>query len=290
MRKVNPKRENQKLGTFMNFLTDFAFKKILGNSKLLIDFLNEMLGEECKVVNLNYLKLEQLGKTDKNRKAVYDIYCKNERDEHFIIEMQIAYQKHYLERMLFYATFPIQEHAIKGKWDFELKSVYCISIVNFEIFDKSKYLSRLNIYNSETMEKVTGKLNFITIELPKFKKTLGQLETKLDRWIFCIKYLWKLNKRPAKLHDEIFDELFETARINQLKDDDMRRYNKSITEYEDVKICMRDFGELNMEKGIKKGMEKGVLKVAKKSLKIGLSIDIISKLTDLTPEQINQMQ
>ena len=102
MKKINPEQESRKLGTFMNFLTDFAFKKILGNPRLLIDFLNEIVGEECKVVSLDYLKLEQLGRTDKDRKAVYDIYCKNERDEHFIIEMQVAYQKHYLERILFY--------------------------------------------------------------------------------------------------------------------------------------------------------------------------------------------
>ena len=87
MGKVNPKRKNRKLGTFMNFLTDFAFKKILGNTRLLIDFLNEILGEECKVVSLDYLKLEQLGRTDRDRKAVYDVYCKNQQDEHFIIEM-----------------------------------------------------------------------------------------------------------------------------------------------------------------------------------------------------------
>jgi len=282
MKKVNPKQESRKLGTFMNFLTDFAFKKILGNSRLLIDFLNEILGEECKVVSLEYLKLEQLGKTNKDRKAIYDIYCKNERDEHFIIEMQIAYQKHYLERILFYATFPIQEHAIKGKWDYELKSVYCISIVNFEIFDKSNYLSRLNIYNSETMEKVTDKLNFITIELPKFNKTLRQLKTRLDKWIYCIKYLWKLKEQPARLYDEIFDELFEIARINTLKDENMEQYRKSVTEYEDVQICMRDFGELKEEKKVKE--------IVKKGLKMGLSIDSISELTGLTPTQINQIQ
>ena len=282
MKKVNPEQESRKLGTFMNFLTDFAFKKILGNARLLIDFLNEMVGEECKVASLDYLQLEQLGRTDKDRKAVYDIYCKNERDVHFIIEMQVAYQKHYLERILFYATFPIQKHAIKGKWNYGLKSVYCISIVNFEIFDKGNYLSRLNIYNSETMEKVTDKLNFITIELPKFNKTLRQLETRLDKWIYCIKHLGNLTKQPAEFRDEIFDELFETASINTLKEENMRQYDKSITEYEDVQVCMADTMELGM---ITRNIE-----IAKKSLQMGLSIDLISELTGLTPKQIIQMQ
>ncbi|MDR1610017.1 MAG: Rpn family recombination-promoting nuclease/putative transposase [Candidatus Symbiothrix sp.] len=291
MKKVNPKRKNRRLGTFMNFLTDFAFKKIFKNKKLLTDFLNEILGEKCKMVGLDYLDIEQLGRTEEDRKAVYDIYCKNEDEKCFIIEMQVAYQKHYLDRMLFYSTFPIQDYAIKGNWNYELKPLYCISIVNFGIFkDKDEGLSHLEVIKRETMRKATGKLNYITIELPKFKKTPRQLETRLDCWIYCIKHLWRLKKQPAELHDEIFDDLFETARINKLKEEDMGQYKKSITDYKDVQICMRDTMELGMEKGMRKGLEKGILKIVKNSLKEGLSIDILSRITELSPEQIKQMQ
>ena len=62
----------------------------------------------------------------------------------------------------------------------------------------------------------------------------------------------------------------------------MGQYHKSITEYEDVKVCMADTLEL--------GIEKGISKVIKNGLKKGFSIDILSKITDLTPEQIYQMQ
>jgi len=62
----------------------------------------------------------------------------------------------------------------------------------------------------------------------------------------------------------------------------MGQYNKSITEYEDVQICMRDFGELKREKAIEE--------IAKKSLKMGLSIDLISELTGFTPQQINHIR
>ncbi|MDR1610486.1 MAG: Rpn family recombination-promoting nuclease/putative transposase [Candidatus Symbiothrix sp.] len=290
MKKVNPKQKNRKLGTFMNFQTDFAFKKILENERLLIDFLNETLGYECKVASLDYLKSEQLGKTEEDRKAVYDIYCKNERGECFIIEMQVAYQKHYFDRILFYATFPIQKYAVKGKWDFELKPLYCISIVDFEIFGKNNYLNHVDFVRREAMEIATKKVNFIIIELPKFQKTLRQSETRLDWWIYCIKHLGQLKKQPAKLHNEIFDELFETARINKLKKEDMGQYKKSVTEYADVKVCMRDFGELNMEKGLKKGMLAKTKEIVKNSLKEGLSPDILSRITGLTPEQINEMR
>jgi len=290
MKKVNPERESRQLGTFMNFLTDFAFKKILGNSKLLIDFLNEIVGEECKVVSLDYLKLEQLGRTDKDRKAVYDIYCKNERDEYFIIEMQVGYQKHYIDRVLFYSTFPIQSYALKGKWNFQLKSLYCISILDFELFDDDFYLGHLDITKSETQKKATDKLNIIIIELPKFKKTLGQLKTRADGWLYCLKHLGTLKEQPVELKDPVFDKLFELARINKLDEDDMEQYRKSVTEYEDVQVCMADTLELGIERGMKEGMKKGILKTAKNGLKEGLSMDILSRITGLTPEQIIQIR
>jgi len=73
----------------------------------------------------------------------------------------------------------------------------------------------------------------------------------------------------------------------------MKRYRKSITDYEDVQICMADIKELGIEEGIRKGMregmKKGILKTAKNGLKEGISLDILSRITGLTPEQITQI-
>ena len=74
----------------------------------------------------------------------------------------------------------------------------------------------------------------------------------------------------------------------------MKQYRKSITDYEDVQICMADTLELGIEKGMREGMKKGikrgVLKTAKNGLKEGLSLDILSRITGLTPEQITQIR
>jgi predicted transposase/invertase (TIGR01784 family) len=70
----------------------------------------------------------------------------------------------------------------------------------------------------------------------------------------------------------------------------MGQYKKSITDYEDVKICMRDTLELGMEKGMEKGMLVKTKEFAKKCLEMGFSVDIISELTGLTPRQINRMR
>ena len=40
---------------------------------------------------------------------------------------------------------------------------------------------------------------------------------------------------------------------------------------------------------MEKGMEKGMVKVAKKSIKEGLSIELISKLTGLSKEELEKL-
>ena len=72
---------------YINLFTDYGFKKIFGeepNKNLLLDFLNELLrGGQGEIKSLTYLKTEQLGDTDIDRKAIFDLYCENERGEKF---------------------------------------------------------------------------------------------------------------------------------------------------------------------------------------------------------------
>ena len=133
---------------FINPFTDFGFKKIFGeeaSKPLLLDFLNSLLPESDKIVDLTFKNNEQLGETDANRRAVYDIYCENEKGEKFIVELQKAKQNYFRERTLYYATFPIREQAEKGFWDFNMKAVYCIGILDFT-FDNQK----LDEYSGQT--------------------------------------------------------------------------------------------------------------------------------------------
>ncbi|MCW5213031.1 PD-(D/E)XK nuclease family transposase [Desulfobulbus sp. TB] len=81
---------------YINLFTDYGFKKIFGeqpNKNLLLDFLNELLKEEQgKIRDLTYLKNEQLGDTDLDRKAIFDLYCENDRGKKFIVELQKSKQ------------------------------------------------------------------------------------------------------------------------------------------------------------------------------------------------------
>ena len=97
---------------YINPFTDFGFKKLFGsefNKDLLIDFLNQVLGDREQIKDLTYLNTGKLGKTQNDRKAIFDLYCENEKGDRFIIELQNVAQLYFKDRSIFYATFPIQE-------------------------------------------------------------------------------------------------------------------------------------------------------------------------------------
>ena len=96
---------------YANFYTDFAFKKLFGteaNKDLLVSFLNSLLDGKEKITDLTYLNSENLGSTEYDRKAVFDVYCENEKGEKFLIEMQKAEQQFFKDRSVFYSTFLIR--------------------------------------------------------------------------------------------------------------------------------------------------------------------------------------
>ncbi|MDQ5929516.1 MAG: hypothetical protein QG594_1295, partial [Bacteroidota bacterium] len=103
---------------YINPFTDFGFKRIFGeeaSKTLLMDFLNAILPNQDKIVSLTFKNTEQLGQTIIDRKAIYDIYCENEKREKFIVELQKPKQNKYKDRTIYYSTFPIREQAEKGE-------------------------------------------------------------------------------------------------------------------------------------------------------------------------------
>ena len=122
------------MAKYIDIFTDYGFKKIFGeeaNKNFLIDFLNSLLPDTAHIKDLTFKNTEQLPITPDERKAVYDIYCENDRGEKFIVELQKAKQDYFIERTIYYSTFPISGQAQKGTWDYNLKAVYCIGLLDF---------------------------------------------------------------------------------------------------------------------------------------------------------------
>ncbi len=271
---------------YINPFTDYGFKKLFGeemNKDLLLDFLNELLKEEQgQIKDLTYLKTEQLGASDIDRKAIFDLYCENEKGEKFIVELQKSKQNFFKDRTVYYSTFPIREQAKRADWDYELKAVYTIAILDF-VFDADKsepekFRYDVKLTDIDTKKIFYDKLTFIYLEMPKFNKTVDELSTRFEKWLFVIKNLNKLERVPDKLKEQIFEKLFETAEIAKFTPEQVRSYEDSLKYYRDLK------NSLDTAK------EEGKLEVAKNLLENKVSIEIIIKSTGLSREQIERLK
>ena len=202
---------------YVNFYTDFAFKKLFGteiNKDLLISFLNALLQGREEIVDITYLNAERLGTQEYDRRAVFDVYCKNEKGEYFIVEMQKGEQQFFKDRSLYYSTFAIREQAPRGVWDYGLKGIYTIGILNFCIFpDEYDFYHEVKLVELATKEVFYDKLTFIYLEMPKFTKAETELETLFDKWLYAIRNLASLMNRPPALQEKVFTHLFEAAEI-----------------------------------------------------------------------------
>jgi len=287
---------------YINPFTDYGFKRIFGeepNKDLLLDFLNELLREkEGTITEISYLPNEKLPLSIGDRRAIYDLYCRNEKGEYFIVEMQKAEQKYFKDRMLFYSTFPIQEQARnKGKsWNFELKHVYSIGILDFE-FDEDesepeKYKYEVSLFENETKKEFYGKLTYLYLSMPKFNKQIDELETKFDKWLFVLKHLDTFDRIPDKIKDKIFQKLFKVAELAKFDNEELRQYEASMNAYRDIKNSIDRAYEKGEIKGRLEGKLEGKLEgrieIAKEMLRDNEPVNKIQRYTGLTEDEIKK--
>ena len=283
---------------YINPFTDYGFKKLFGeelNKDLLLDFLNELLKEEQgQITALNYLKTENLGLTELDRKAIFDLYCENERGEKFIVELQKTKQNFFKDRTVYYSTFPIREQAKRADWNYELKAVYTIAILDF-VFDAdknepNKFRYDVKLKDTETNKVFYDKLTFIYLEMPKFKKTIDELETRFDKWLYVISNLNKLDRVPESLREQIFEKVFETAEIAKFTQEQVSSYEDSLKYYRDLKNSLDTAREEGEIEGMLKGILEGKLEVARNMLSLGISIETIIQATGLSEQEINDLK
>ena len=308
-------------GKYIDPFTDFGFKKLFGeepNKDLLLDFLNELLkGQRGTITGLTYKKSERLDDCPDGRKVFYDLYCETAEGEKFIVEMQNIGQEYYKDRVLFYATYPIRdqygESDMGGKWDYHLHPIYVVSIINF-VLDPNKtetntppglsFRQDVMLMNKSTYEIFYDKLTLIFLEMPLFNKTIEELETRFDKWLYVLKNLHKLDHVPDTLREKTFEKFFKIAEISCLTKEERIQYEDGLKNTLDLNNMIRSSRKWGMEEGrvegekigIEKGkaqgeqigIEKGRAEIARKMKAMGLKVEDISRATGINIEEISR--
>ena len=288
---------------------DLTFKRVFGEHKhLCMSLINSMLPLEKPIVDLEYQTGELLPDIPGLRNSIVDVRCIDADKRQFIVEMQLHYSEFFKSRVLLNASKAYVSQLDKGKSFKLLQPVYALNFVN-EIFEKSpekkdEYYHYYKIVNIKDTEKQIKGLEFLFIELPKFKPS-NRAEKKLhELWL---RFLTEINECTREAPQELLDNELTREAIHYME---VAAYTKDqLDAYDQVKIdIMTVHGLLPYERaegraeGITEGIAKGKaegraegkaeekLKIAKKLLTKGASIEEVSDLTGLSKQQIEELK
>ena len=268
---------------FINPFTDEGFKRIFGseiNKEMIILFLNSLLNE-C-ITDISFRNVEALGLSRGDRKAVFDIFCETSNHELIIVEVQKNSQKYFSDRVLYYASFAIQQQATYAKemlerertarkemqekgegdkpplkrlrWNYSVNRVYVVCFLNY-IMDRrypDKYHWNVIRMDRDLKEPFSDTLTEVYLEMPKFRLKLSECDTFYKKFLYVLNNI-EIMELPLELNEQIFQKLKSLAEIERMTPDERLAYELSLSTERDLYACM----ETKLEEGIEIGMEKG---------------------------------
>jgi len=282
------------IGTYIDPLTDFAFKKLFGsepNKDLLIDFLNGVFRGRKLIVDLVYNKNEHPGETVNEGGAIFDLTCTGNDGEQFIIEVQRGKQGNFKQRAIFYTSRLVSEQAPKGRrseWAYDVKEVYLIALLedfSLDAGNDQEFLHDICLSNRETGKVFYEGLGYIFIELIKFVKTEAELDTDLDKWLYVLKNMSSMDKIPVYLRKPIFEKLFNIAEYSNLTKEEKTMYDTSLKRKWDNKAVL----DYAVNEAAKEAKQVEKREIAREMKKDGISVEQIAKFTKLSIEEIEKL-
>jgi len=282
------------IGTYIDPLTDFAFKKLFGsepNKDLLIDFLNGVFRGRKHIVDLVYNKNEHPGETVNEGGAIFDLTCTGNDGEQFIIEVQRGKQGNFKQRAIFYTSRLITVQAPKGKrseWAYNVKEVYLIALLedfSLDAGNEQEFLHDICLSNRETGKVFYEGLGYIFIELIKFVKTEAELDTDLDKWLYVLKSMSSMDKIPVYLRKPIFEKLFNIAEYSNLTKEEKTMYDTSLKRKWDNKAVL----DYAVNEAAKEAKQEEKMEIAREMKKDGIPVEQIAKFTKLSIAEIEKL-
>ena len=283
---------------------DVIFKNLFsknGNEEMLAEIIEE--GLKIKVEEIEVEKEVELSKMHVNEKyGRLDLRVIVNKNIMVIIEMQRTDNCNMTKRALFYAG-KIIGSSLKSKETYDnIKDIYMISILNYNILETEEYSTDTIIVDSKYRKYIIIEgIKFYFIELPKFRKQVKDPKTKLEQWLAFIDYESeemlnmaiarnKLVEKAQKDYEYLTGDA-ATRRLEELRE-------KAI--YDEYFAYERG-EEIGIEKGEARGKiigekhgkiigeREGRIKTAIEMIKDNVNLETIAKYTGLNEKELEEL-
>lgn len=282
--------------TYIRF--DWAMKHMLrdkSNFGILEGFISVLLGEDVKIIELLEGESNQDSDTDKFNRV--DIKAKNNKGHLIIVEVQLTRQLYYLQRILYGTCKAITEHINIGEKYDQVKKVYSISILYCDYGQGDDY-----VYHGETRFKGIHTGNDLLVNT----KEDGVIVPHLPREVFPEYYLVRVNVYD-KIPETPLDEWMTYLKTGKVKENTrtpgLQEVKKKLQylsmsakerrEYDahmDTIMVQNDVLDTARDEGRAEGRAEGVAEVARNMMAAGIDDATISKVTGLTPKEVDAIR
>ena len=288
---------------------DWAIKKILRdkeNFEILEGFLSELLKDDITIIDI--LESESNRETSNNKLNRVDILAKDKKESYIIFEIQVTKELDYLSRILFGVSKVISERLNQGLEYKNVKKVYSVNIVYFDLGHGEDYIykgntnfyglhkkdklclneQQMKVYNYEKVEEIFPEYYILKVE--QFD---DKTEDSLDEWIYFLKNERIKEGSIAKGLKEAKEKLD----VLNLKEQDRREYDRYLDElHYEASMVESSYGigkiegrEEGREEGKIEGERRKAIEIAKNLLDV-LDDETIALKTDLSVEEIRSLR
>lgn len=290
------------ISKFLDPKNDFAFKRIFGTEKnqdILIHFLNDMLGfrGKEKIKTVSFLKTAQDPDLAAKKQSLVDVLCSDEAGRQYIVEMQVVRTAGFEKRAQYYAAKAYSRQLNQGEKYTKLKEIIFLAITDFVMFpDKIAYKSDHVILDKETYSHDLKDFSFSFLELPKFTKTLDELDSVVEKWTYFFKHAEETKEEDLekiigsdiaikRAYEELNRFLWTEVELNTYEQEEKReRDAQAILDQQLLEV------EAAKTKYIDQGKYEGKYEVVLQLFKEGMSDEKISVLTNLSIERVQKLR
>ncbi len=291
--------ENEK--KFISLLSDYGFKVAFAdesNTLFLRRALQALIKSEIPIKKVQFLRNEFVGITENSRGGVFDLVCEDEEQRTFIVEMQLGYYKHFIQRAKFYAFQRFNTLVEKGKYQFDnLTPIYCIGFLAKGIYPKSKEYYHFGRLMNQKGEELDQQITHIIVEINKFEKKENDIQSDLDKLIYIMKNLEHIkgvDQLPKFLTEDWIEQAMNKLDKSQMTPDQRMHFEMMLAKNATIiEMLKEDEREKVAKEAAKEAAKETAAKMARetaKEMKInGEPIEKIIKYTKLSKDEIENL-
>lgn len=228
-----------------------------------------------------------------NKEYRYDFMCRDSSGAMFIVELQRYREKSWFKRCVSYAARAYDRQNRRGE-DYDVPPVYLIGLMDTEIrhpdreFWRDRYVSEYTFREKEAHDLLDETIVIIFAELVRFDKTESECVTDMDRMLFILKNMGRLDRQPELLRREIYTKIFEACEIARFNEDKLIQFNKDMYDERRRKGELAAAIEEGMEKGMEKGRVEGRAEAVRKMIAAGMSVEQVCGIMEMTAEEVKK--